>query len=146
MKSKDAITFRTRGVLFSIILFLLCSRTCSAATSRIGPSVEKLLVQNSQLPQLILISGCTGTGKSTFGMEVAIKEGKLNYRKFIPNANSVKHSYSHAYELNRSNPIPLSQTLQAFSSAYPLTRFARSTLQSKHYPKKTITNPNESEF
>ena len=35
------------------------------------------LVKNSNLPQLILISGCTGTGKSTFGMEVAINQGIL---------------------------------------------------------------------
>ena len=56
-----------------LVLFLV---SCSVSFSTLPPSIQQL-TRSVQVPQLILISGCTGTGKSTFGMEVAINQGIL---------------------------------------------------------------------
>ena len=60
--------------LLASLILAFCSPNVSSST--LPPSMQQL-VKGVQVPQLILISGCTGTGKSTFGMEVAINHGIL---------------------------------------------------------------------
>lgn len=50
-------------------LVLLCSGVSSSSFQFAPPPPTQ--------PRLVLVGGCTGTGKSTFGMEVALKQGIL---------------------------------------------------------------------
>ena len=65
----------------SVWLFLILSQTSHLFNFykqvRTMSWVSHKLPRRGQLPRLILVSGCTGTGKSTFGMEVAINQGVL---------------------------------------------------------------------
>ena len=88
-----------------VFLFHACS-CCSAFSSShsefLGPKTT--FVPPDRTQQLILISGCTGTGKSTFGMEAAISRGILKCistdtirqitRGFDPNPAVHRSSYS----------------------------------------------------
>ena len=61
-------------LLFNIFVHLFFLKSISTfMNNQMGtPNVVRISKQ-----QLVLISGCTGTGKSTFGMEVAINRGIL---------------------------------------------------------------------
>ena len=66
-----------------LLLFLLMALSVHLGLASLPPSQVKasrsFLFQPkvNQKPQLILIAGCTGTGKSTFGMEVALSQSIL---------------------------------------------------------------------
>mmetsp|Transcript_19043 Transcript_19043/g.43361 ORF Transcript_19043/g.43361 Transcript_19043/m.43361 type:complete len:276 (-) Transcript_19043:55-882(-) len=59
--------------LFHLCLFVL--QTWPAVHSFAG--IKRRLSFNKEAPKLILISGCFGTGKSTFGMSLALDQGIL---------------------------------------------------------------------
>lgn len=63
---------RKHEFFFPTLFFALFLCVCESLITTSSPSAK-----SAPLPQLILISGCTGTGKSTFGMEVAINQGIL---------------------------------------------------------------------
>lgn len=60
-------------LLFRLLSFAALSLSCHALSGRLFFH----LPMNQQPPQLVLISGCTGTGKSTFGMSLALNQGIL---------------------------------------------------------------------
>lgn len=66
-----------------LVLFLLGILLCSIATfgeAFAAPFTSRAFTKASGFvdkPKLILISGCSGTGKSTFGMSVALDQGIL---------------------------------------------------------------------
>jgi len=70
----------------------------------------------SQKPRLVLISGCPGTGKSTFGMSVALDQGILKcistdtvravMRSFIPqNISPALHRSSYEHAPGNDDPV-----------------------------------------
>ncbi len=61
-------------LLFPLLLAVLFNLTVHV---EMMSWVSQKLPKRGQVPRLILVSGCTGTGKSTFGMEVAINQGIL---------------------------------------------------------------------
>jgi 2-phosphoglycerate kinase len=60
--------------IFALLLFL---QFCLQTSYSLSGKVFFHLPVNSQPAQLVLISGCTGTGKSTFGMSIALNQGIL---------------------------------------------------------------------
>ena len=65
-----------RASLLALCSFPFLFFPCGTSFSTLPPAVQQI-GKGGTVPQLILISGCTGTGKSTFGMEVAINQGIL---------------------------------------------------------------------
>ena len=61
--------------LLVLLLVLLLHGAAGLRMSLLGPSFVSRTKPNK--PQLILIAGCTGTGKSTLGMEISIQKGIL---------------------------------------------------------------------
>jgi 2-phosphoglycerate kinase len=61
---------------FALSTWLL---VCAAASSTpfASPSSFQFTPRPASQPRLVLVGGCTGTGKSTFGMEIALKQGIL---------------------------------------------------------------------
>jgi len=65
--------------VINALLGLLLLSVVHVSSLQLGMSLGPAFVSRTKpnKPSLILISGCTGTGKSTFGMEVAIQKGIL---------------------------------------------------------------------
>jgi len=82
------------SAMLLLLFVVLCSYRC----------VESILKSKSQIPgqQLVLISGCTGTGKSTFGMEVAINKGILKCIS-TDTIRQVMRTYDNTPALHRSS-------------------------------------------
>ena len=60
-----------------LVLFAVCLDV-SNAFNNVRPQTFPSLLPFDERPKLILISGCSGTGKSTFGMSVALDHGILS--------------------------------------------------------------------
>jgi 2-phosphoglycerate kinase len=67
---------REHGIILLIILLAFCF-TAANAFSVIKSRAFLSSPRFDDRPKLILISGCSGTGKSTFGMSVALDQGIL---------------------------------------------------------------------
>lgn len=63
--------------VLTVLVWLFGMHDHADASGRATMTMSNFLINKPQIPSLILISGCTGTGKSTFGMEVAIQKGIL---------------------------------------------------------------------
>ena len=85
--------FATMGVLLLLLLEPTASLPFFATHPPSAPSAQQ---------QLILISGCTGTGKSTFGMEVAISRGILKCIS-TDTIRQVQRTYDTRSALHRSS-------------------------------------------
>eukprot|EP00981_Chlorochromonas_danica_P014323 scaffold7806_cov250-Ochromonas_danica.AAC.3 len=90
------ISFYSLTQLFFFFFFFL-----SSALALSGRLFFHLPTQGNP-PQLILISGCTGTGKSTFGMTVALNQGILRCIS-TDSIRQVMRSYSQEEALHRSS-------------------------------------------
>lgn len=75
-----------------------------------GITATSLLKPPGKAPELVLISGCTGTGKSTFGMEAAISRGILKcistdtIRQILRTQNEDQALHRSSYQ-GTGNPI-----------------------------------------
>eukprot|EP01038_Epipyxis_sp_PR26KG_P006073 gene6073-8362_t len=58
--------------------------------------------QIADTPRLILVTGCTGTGKSTFGMTIALNQGILKCIS-TDSVRQVMRTFKHEPELHRSS-------------------------------------------
>ena len=76
-------------LVVSLLLFMWISIVETKQSFQFSPKLHKQ-------PQLILIAGCTGTGKSTFGMSVALSQSILKVIFLLIHSYSLIHSLIHS--------------------------------------------------
>ena len=101
--------------LFSSFLLACVLVSTSFTVALVNPFVGSKKI-SSDTPKLVLIGGCPGTGKSTFGMSVALQEGILKcistdtvravMRSFVSaDVSPALHRSSYAPAFDDDNPV-----------------------------------------